>query len=396
MRVGQRPSRRWFVTVVVALVTYAGAVAVATPAGARSTAKPPPGTGTGSGWCTTYGVAGTTAKFPFDNVYACSPTTTKGPTPFDENGTDSFQCVELSARYLWAIYNIWVPHPSDGWDLVDHVHTNYSDVPVGTPSPTTVPAAGDVMSFGPGGSVDPSVGHTAIVVATDPSTPGRFKVTSQNFPEGTAGQQWWRVDLAGNHNGKVRLDGSTVWTKAKWLHPTLHTTITPSSGHPADPICTNDGADQGTTNLLLKGSYYKAGDPLVIRTVHVLLGNVTVPPNGRWSFSFDVPKRPDGNYAVTVGDAGGLLASLSFYSGAYTCFQWSNSDWKWDAVGWDKYSPMTFYIDGVQMDYWSASANGAMPTRHFTYTCPSGLHGWQVTGTLGGGPGHANGLLTCS
>ena len=351
------------------------------------------------------GAPGATAAFDFGNVWACSPTATNGPTPFDENGTDSFQCVELSARYLWAIWGLWVPHPSDGWDLVDHVHASYpTRTTVATASPSSVPGIGHVISFGPGGSVDPSVGHTAVVVsATDPTT-GRFVVLSQNFPEGLAGKQTWRVDLTGHHNGKVQLVGSTVWTSADWLvlpPPPISTTLTPAAGHPADPVCTNSGFDQGTTSLTLQGKYYykDEGAQLLIRSKNVILDyspRVVVSPKGTWPFPFPVPSRPYGNYPVTVADAGGVVARLTFASGAYTCFQWSGSDWQWDAVGWDAYSPMTFSIDGVQMDHWSAFSDGSLPIRLFQYDCPVGTHYWEVTGTLGTAPGYAAGYLTCS
>ena len=372
-----------------------------------SAALPPPETGIGKAWGPTYGASGVHAEFGFRNVWACSSTATKGPTPFDENGTQSFQCVELSARYLWALYGLWVPHPSDGWNLVANVHASYpKKTTVGTPSPTSVPVAGDVISLGPGGAVDGSVGHTAVIIAANPST-GVFTTLSQNFPEGTAGKQNWKVDLTGAHNGRVQYRGPNgigAWTKASWLvlPQTPSTALSDTTGaHPADPVCTNNGIAQGTHALTLTGKYYfgDAGQPLVIKSNNWLLDNprVVVSGGGRWTFTFEIPRRAYGTYPITVADGNGVIWTMRFLSGAYTCYVFNGSDWTWDAVGWDAYSPMTFSIDGEQQDTGTAFQNGYMSDHSFTWACTgTGRHDWTVTGTLDTAPGYATGPFGCS
>jgi hypothetical protein len=190
-------------------------------ASSRENALPAKGYGKGSGYCTGYS-GGVTASYEFDDVYACQGTTT-GATTFDNPGAGvyAWQCVELSARFLWAIYGVWAGPGSgveDGADLVSVVHSNSPDIPVGTPGPGSVPTAGDVISLGPGGSVDAVDGHTGVVTSASPAT-GQFTVISENDNDttGTAGEDTWEVDLSGSHNGYVELSGSGVWTPASWL-----------------------------------------------------------------------------------------------------------------------------------------------------------------------------------
>ena len=169
----------------------------------------PPGDGTGAAWCTKYGVSGTTAPYSFDDVYACSPTATKGPTPFDNDGTQWFQCVELSLRLLLAVYGVSATGIGDGADLVSDVHQQHNSISVGRPGPDSVPSAGDVASMGPGGPTDPTAGHTAVVISSNPST-GQFTVMSQDWPEPDAGEQTWKIDLSGAHNGQAEIYGNTA------------------------------------------------------------------------------------------------------------------------------------------------------------------------------------------
>jgi hypothetical protein len=174
-----------------------------------------PGYGKGTGYCAAYG--NSASRYSFDGVYACATVTSSGPTPFDADGRRSFQCVELSARFLWAIYGIWAgpgTGVSDGAGLVDSVRHRYPSIRRGFPAPGSVPVAGDVVSLGPGGGVDSHFGHTAIVVSADQRR-GRFVIIGQNFPVGRAGQQTLTVDLRGRHNGRALLNG--VWTTAAWL-----------------------------------------------------------------------------------------------------------------------------------------------------------------------------------
>jgi hypothetical protein len=172
----------------------------------------PPGTGSGPNYCPQYG--STNSPYSLDNVYACATTASSGWTPFDHNGTQSFQCLELSARFLWAVYGIWATGIGTGAQLVSAVHSSYPTIPVGYPAPGSVPRAGDVISLGPGGGSDPTYGHTAVVIDSKPST-GTFTIMSQNDPEGYAGKQTLQVDLTGQHNGRALFHGS--WTTASWL-----------------------------------------------------------------------------------------------------------------------------------------------------------------------------------
>ena len=47
-------------------------------------------------------------------MYACGPPY-GGSSPFDSIG---YQCVELSARFLWAVYGKYVSNVPDGRDFV--------------------------------------------------------------------------------------------------------------------------------------------------------------------------------------------------------------------------------------------------------------------------------------
>lgn len=174
-----------------------------------------PGYGKGPGYCAAYG--NSASRYSFDDVYACASTASTGATTFDASGKDSFQCVELSARFLWAVYGIWAGPGSgveDGADLVSVVHRLDSRIGIGVPGPHSVPVSGDIISLGPGGAVDSRFGHTAVVVAASVRT-GYVNIISQNFPPGQAGKATLRVGLRGRHDGRVLLGG--VWTTASWL-----------------------------------------------------------------------------------------------------------------------------------------------------------------------------------
>jgi hypothetical protein len=174
-----------------------------------------PGYGKGSSYCGWYGNAA--SRYSFEDVHACATTYSVGPTTFDSAGRHSFQCVELSARFLWAVYGIWAGPGTgveDGADLVGVVHARDPWIPRRFPAPRSVPLAGDVVSLGPGGAVDARYGHTAVVVSAD-RRHGRFRIMSQNFPVGYAGEQTLRIDLRGHHNGRALLNGR--WTNASWL-----------------------------------------------------------------------------------------------------------------------------------------------------------------------------------
>jgi hypothetical protein len=204
-----------------AATKLAGVIAGSGSSGVAATrlgaALPAKGYGKGAGYCTGY-PGGVTSSYKFMDVYACEGTTT-GATTFDNPGTSvyAWQCVELAARFLWAVDGIWAGPGSgvqDGADLVSVVHSNDRSISVGTPGPGSVPAAGDVISLGPGGGSDPQNGHTAVVISADPGT-GRFRIMSENAPDDTAGEQSLKVDLSGGHDGEVLFFGA--WTQASWL-----------------------------------------------------------------------------------------------------------------------------------------------------------------------------------
>ncbi len=148
---------RWLRLALVAVAAIA-AIGAALPASAATskhaiTATPPAGYGTGAGYCTGH-AGGVTSPYSFDDVYACEGSTT-GATTFDQPGDIyAWQCVELSARFLWAVYGIWAGPGSgvqDGADLVSVVHAHNPQIGVAGPGPGSVPVAGDVISLGPTG-----------------------------------------------------------------------------------------------------------------------------------------------------------------------------------------------------------------------------------------------------
>ena len=199
---------------VATLLTAAAWIASAAPAPALARAVPT-GYGKGPGYCALYGSIA--SRYSFDGVYACATTSSFGPTPFDADDTESFQCVELSARFLWAIYGIWAGPGTgvqSGANLVSVVHRLNPRLRVATPSPRSVPLAGDIVSLGPGGAVDRRFGHTGVVRSASRRR-GTFTVIGQNFPPGRAGEQTLTVDLRGRHNGRARVNG--VWTATSWL-----------------------------------------------------------------------------------------------------------------------------------------------------------------------------------
>ncbi|HUY08915.1 MAG TPA: putative Ig domain-containing protein [Candidatus Dormibacteraeota bacterium] len=221
----------------------------------------------GSGYCSKYAANPNqvTAPYELDDVYACTPYYTRNAgTPFDEADNISFQCVDLSVRFLWAEYGIWAGPGADegnidGADLATYVNQTYG-TPVGTPEfgsqvgsqePGTggLPLPGDVISFA-GPAVSGSSGHTAVVVKDVSSD--SFEIMSENmsneigsgdYRDGSAGEQVIYVDTTGQHNGYVRFAGQG-WTdtSAWWLELAgttesnslrISTPSTPSSPPPA-------------------------------------------------------------------------------------------------------------------------------------------------------------------
>jgi hypothetical protein len=171
-------------------------------------APAPVGYGAGPSYCQQQG--NQNSSYSFEDVYACATTSTTGDTPFDSNGTQSLQCVDLSARFLWAVYGIAAPR-TDGWNLVAQTNITYPSIRVGHPGPGSVPMAGDVISFG-----DSAPGHTAVVISSNPAT-GDFRVMSQNAPFGMASVRDVSIDLTGGHPGQANFPLLGGWTTASWL-----------------------------------------------------------------------------------------------------------------------------------------------------------------------------------
>ena len=132
------------------------------------------GEGKGASWCSQHG--GYTLGAKFRNVYACGPAT----GPADEFDTSGFQCVELSARFMWATYSLYLNNVPDGKDLVSVAHSSLG-LAVGHPGPGRLPAPGDVVSLWGGPAAQP-YGHTAVVTAVkvDPLGNGTISIMEQN------------------------------------------------------------------------------------------------------------------------------------------------------------------------------------------------------------------------
>jgi CHAP domain len=203
--------RRGSVATLLTLATLAASLALR-PGTAAALSR---GYGRGAGYCSQFG--NHASGYSYEGVYACATTFSFGPTTFDSAGSRSFQCVELSARFLWAVYGIWAGPGSgvqDGADFVSVLHASHPSIDVGYPGRGYTPVAGDIVSLGPGGAVDPRFGHTAVVVASNRRT-GRFTIMSQNLPPGHAGERTASVDLTGHYPHRALING--VWTVISWL-----------------------------------------------------------------------------------------------------------------------------------------------------------------------------------
>ena len=215
-------------------------------------ANPAPVSPFGKRFCTVHGA---TAEIEGpDNVWACGPAGAgfSPATPYDSDG---FQCVELSARYLSAVYG--QPAANDalgdftyGYEFVSSVATNPKHFKIdGKPIPETttsrgdnhkVPSPGDIVSFGASGAwgfAEPTAGHTAVVIANPPKshTPaGYFWILSQDFgseSEGfgtTVGEQEINTNTTPGHALMVGLPSSP--TPFSWLE-----LPTPNAASPVQP-----------------------------------------------------------------------------------------------------------------------------------------------------------------
>ena len=215
---GTRVSPRICVAMLAFVVTTALTLGVGPSSIAGAT--PPHGSGTGANYCALHGGGPNPATLQYMNVYACASysggNAPDGPTPFDSNGNESFQCVELVDRYLWAIHGIFVGPGDDdgnldGSDLVQWI-AGAHHLPYTTPTPSRLPVPGDVVSFSPGDGYDSSAGHTAIVYATVPQQ-SEFKILSENWLNGEPGTEIIKVG-SGSNAGRTEYsdNGGRSWS----------------------------------------------------------------------------------------------------------------------------------------------------------------------------------------
>jgi len=191
-------------------------------------ALPPAGYGTGPAFCHQHGGGPYPATLHFDDVYACATYSggyaPMGTTPFDQNGDESFQCVELSDRFLWAKYGRWAGPGSDGgilngYNLVSWAGKAYH-IPIGKPSPSNIPVAGDIVSFQPGNGYDAGVGHTAVVIGSNPANL-QFTILSENWTGTEPGIEIIKIG-SGSDAGltQYKTDGGNfngVWDSTNFL-----------------------------------------------------------------------------------------------------------------------------------------------------------------------------------
>lgn len=143
------------------------------------------GEGVGPGWCGAH--SGYILGASYQNVYACGPA--NGPA--DDFDTAGFQCVELSERFMWAIYKEFVPDVPDGKDLVS-LGGQYLGTPIGAPGPGSLPVPGDIVSLWGDANADP-FGHTAVVTGVNVDSQGNG--TIQIMEENGASSGWDQINV---------------------------------------------------------------------------------------------------------------------------------------------------------------------------------------------------------
>ena len=275
----------------------------------------------------------------------------------------------------------------DMWGVGPHLAKPLQQVPNGS---SQAPQFGDLLIFHEATGVK-GPGHVAVVLNVNRST-GKLTFIGENQYAAPA-----VVQVPISPTNQVSATGfSKSLIVTGWLHG-RSTTISSSLGYPVDPVCQKYGIPEPDTSITVAGTGYTPADKLFVHSAHYLLGEPTVGASGSWSLGFTVPTRPyEPKEPLTVSDSAGGLYATTFLSGAYTCWHTSGPGAvKWDAVGWDAFSPMVFYFDGVEMDHFGAANNGAMAARTFPYTCAPGSHTWEVTGTIFGSPAQASGTFTC-
>jgi len=221
---------------------------------------------TGPGFCTKYGDRAGPQIVIGDlktNIYECggdpndpggtATPYTIGNTPFDANGGGSdpggsFQCVELSLRFEYVVYNentLWnrpglgqLLDPPTGANVVHYLYKVFH-VPVAfdkgiiaqPPTSAPAPVAGNILSLGPTSSNEPS-GHTAVIesVKGDAKTKNyTVTIVSQNAPTITT------INVVNGHWPILwGLYNEYNWTRQTIGAPALSITTPSTSTSPPD------------------------------------------------------------------------------------------------------------------------------------------------------------------
>jgi hypothetical protein len=158
--------------------------------------------GAGPEWCSQFG--GYPLGAAFHHIYACGPSTGEA-TPFDMIG---FQCVELSARYMWAVNGDYVANVPTGEAFVQSAHDQFG-IPVGVAGVHSFPLPGDVVSIS-GGETTRGIGHTAIVVSAKINShgDGLIHIVQQN-----ASSNGWGVITVSNWQESFGGPAEVTWLK---------------------------------------------------------------------------------------------------------------------------------------------------------------------------------------
>ena len=273
------------------------------------------GEGVGKGFCKQN--SGYALGAGYDNVYACGPATGSG----DDFDTVGFQCVELSERFLWAVYGDFIPNVPSGRALVSMGSTALG-APVGTPAVNSLPVPGDVVSMW-GGSKAEVYGHTAVVTAVDvdPSGTGTIQIMEEN---GTS-DGWDQInvdDWAETYGDRSYDGGIFYYNHVEWLE--LQPNQPPAA---SDLVYKIQGLGTNSTATAINGTGTVTG--YVTHTQH---GQSWLQPflynNGSWSY----PASPSsGLHVVGINNHGVVAAWAAGSEGnseGYALHAANSSKWR--------------------------------------------------------------------
>jgi len=207
-----------------------------------SSAPLPAGYGSGSGFCPsisgtnkTAPVSGTNLGASYGNVYACGPAL--GTWWSNDLIEGDFQCVELSARFMWDVYGLRVS-VSSGATFVSTIHNQFPAIPVQHPGVGQVPAPGDIVSLSGGPKADPD-GHTAVVTSVNVNPLGNGTVTVMEQNGLSTG--WDHINVSNwveTFGNPSYLNGYYYYPNVSWL--VLNTNHAP--GNANAPAATADSS----------------------------------------------------------------------------------------------------------------------------------------------------------